>query len=96
MLDNNFTLEMNPILTIPIPYLFAYYTAQDIDLDIPTVEFADLGLYTFKVIDIPDCNENGWEKFASSEIVCSNKLEEGESEKLDISSIFSREYRTYI
>ena len=91
-LDNNFTIEMNPILTIPIPYLFGYFTTEEIEINIPTVEFADLGLYTFKIIDIPDSNKNGWEKFASSEVVCDNVLNEGESESINIKSIFN----TYI
>lgn len=96
MLDNNFTIEMNPILTIPIPYLYAYYTIQDIDINIPTVEFADLGLYTFKIVDIPDSNEKGWEKYASSEIMCDNILKEGEKESINISSIFTKELLSYI
>ena len=96
MLDNNFTIEMNPILTIPIPYLFAYYTSQEIDMNIPTVEFADLGLYTFKILDIPDSNDKGWEKYASSEIVCNSVLKENESEKLDIRSIFANNLLSYI
>ena len=96
MLDNNFCIEMNPILTIPIPYLYAYYTVQDLDINIPTVEFADLGLYTFKVLDIPDSNEKGWDKFASSEIYCDNILKEGESEIINISSIFTSDMMKYI
>lgn len=89
MLDNNFTIEMNPILTIPIPYLFAYYTVKDIDIDIPTVEFADLGLYSFKVMDIPDSNEKGWNSFAHSEVICNTILKENESESINISSTFT-------
>ena len=96
MLDNNFTIDMNTILTIPIPYLYAYYTTQEVDINIPTVEFADLGLYTFKIVDIPDHNEKGWEKFASSEIMCDKILEKDEKESINISSIFSKELLKYI
>ena len=81
MLSNNFTIEMNSILTLPIPFLYCYITDRDEPIYIPTVEAADLGLYSAKLYNIPERNKQGWETYMSTQIALDHDtLNEGDFE----------------
>lgn len=81
MLSNNFTIEMNSILTLPIPFLYCYITDRDEPIYIPTVEAADLGLYSAKLYNIPERNKQGWETYISTQIALDHDtLNEGDFE----------------
>ena len=81
MLSNNYTIEMNSILTIPIPFLYCYITDRDQPIYIPTAESADLGLYSAKLYKLPERNKQGWETYMSTQIALDHDtLREGDSE----------------
>lgn len=81
MLSNNYTIEMNSILTLPIPFLYCYITDRDQPIYIPTAESADLGLYSAKLYKLPERNKQGWETYMSTQIALDHDtLREGDSE----------------
>ena len=92
MLDNNFGIEMNTKLTIPIPYLYAYLSTYTSDTPVyPVVNMADLGLYSFKFVDLPETNDKGWQKAIYSEYCLDKPLEVGEEEKIDFSKLLNKD-----
>ena len=68
MLSNNYNIEMNTILTIPIPLMYCYITSKDESLYLPSVEESDLGLYTVQLYNIPNRNKMGWETYFTSQV----------------------------
>lgn len=82
-LDTNFHLEMQAILTIPVPYFFVYYSADEMIYNLPVTKEGGLGLYSFCKYDIPMENDRGWGQLA----VTSYQCDEGEQE-IDMSPIF--------
>ena len=88
MLSNNYTITMNSILTMPIPFMYCYITTQDTPVYIPTVESADLGLYTFKLYDISERNNKGWETYFSTQVALdSPTLDYKDSEVINIKEL---------
>ena len=88
MLSNNFTIEMNSILTLPIPFMYCYVTTKNEPIYIPTVESADLGLYTVKLYNIPERNNQGWETYITTQVALDHDtLEEEEFEIVNIKEL---------
>ena len=60
-LDNHFNIEMSMTMRMWVPSYYIYTSSKPIYKVIPTLdEMAGIGLTTFKVFDIPDTDENGW------------------------------------
>ena len=86
-LDFHFHIEMNSILTIPVPQFYSYYSASDYMTSIPLKESNDaVAVYSINVIDIPKVDENGWNQAAVTDYAC----DKGETE-MDLSSLFTGE-----
>ena len=85
-LDNNFHIEMNCILTIPIPHFYAYYSAKDLTVGIETKEMNEgcVAIYSINAFEIPNVDENGWTRAAITDFM----TDKGDTE-MDLSSIFN-------
>lgn len=60
-LDNNFHIDMNCELRIPVPQFYAYYTNHTIELE-KKLKRELLGLYNLSdVYQVPETNEKKWE-----------------------------------
>ena len=82
-LDFNFGIEMQAILTMPIPHYFAYYSADDITMGIPIVDNPDaVAIYSINVLEIPKVDEHGWLQGAITDY----KTDPGE-EEIDLTPI---------
>ena len=62
-LDNDFHVEMALQLNMWVPSYYVYTSAQPVYKVIPCMESEGVGLYTFKVLEIPETNENGWNRY---------------------------------
>lgn len=87
-LDFHYHIEMNAVLTIPVPQFYAYYSANDLTVKINTKEANEgtVAIYSINVVDIPKVDENGWAQAAITQYA----TDEGE-EFMDLSSLFSGE-----
>jgi hypothetical protein len=64
---NNFNIDMQAVLRIMVPHYYVYKSAQKITKYIPTSELdSTIGIYTFKVFDIPETNERKWAKYITT------------------------------
>lgn len=84
-LDFNFHIEMNAILTIPVPNFYAFYSAEDLNYDIELKE-ADsdtVAIYSINALEIPKVNDKGWMQGA----VIDYATDDGDTQ-VDISSVF--------
>lgn len=60
-LDNNFHIEMNCELKIPVPQFYVYYTDHTVELE-KKLKRELLGLYNLSdVYQLPEVNDKGWE-----------------------------------
>lgn len=61
-LDFNFHVEMNAVLTIPIPSFYSFYSASEFTLGIEAKNASPtaVALYSINAFDIPNVDENGW------------------------------------
>lgn len=84
-LDFNFHVEMNCVLTIPIPHFYSFYSASDLTIGIETKELSQncVAIYSINVFDIPDVDHNGWIRAAITEYA----TDKGDTE-IDLSRIF--------
>lgn len=87
-LDFNFHVEMSAILTIPIPYFYAFYSASELTTGIAIKEANAncIAIYSINANDIPKTDENGWGQAAITDYV----TDKGDIE-MDLSSIFTGE-----
>lgn len=87
-LDFNFHVEMNAVLTMPVPHFYTLYSADDfvqkIDLKEDTV--GSIAIHTINLIDIPKVDEHGWPQACMTDYIC----DKGEKE-VDISGLFTGE-----
>ena len=87
-LDFHYHIEMNAVLTIPVPQFYAYYSGSDLKVKINPKE-ADTGtiaIYSINVVDIPKEDENGWAQAAITQYA----TDKGET-FMDLSSLFEGE-----
>mgnify|MGYP000992748389 CR=1 FL=1 len=84
-LDFNFHIEMNAVLTIPVPNFYAFYSADRLNYDIALKEndTGTVAIYSICTLDIPETNENGWLQGA----LVKYSVDEGDTE-IDLESIF--------
>jgi hypothetical protein len=61
-LDSNFHVEMENIVTMPIPAFYAFSDQCEIKVPIETTEMNEgmIALYSINMYDIPPVNERGW------------------------------------
>ena len=87
-LDFNFHIEMNSILDLPVPWYYAFYSAEDYTSFIDVNEYKDFTnpIYSINLIDIPKVDENGWNQACITDYLC----DDGES-NIDLSELFSGE-----
>lgn len=66
-LFNNFTIEMNAILNIPIPHYYVLFTKRQCSYTNIKIESNsnDYGLYSIKQVIIPETNHNGWGQYVT-------------------------------
>ena len=84
-LDYNFHIEMNIVLTIPIPHFYAYYSATELTSAIELKEHDDaIAIYSICAFEIPKVDENGWGQAAIIEYM----TDIGDTE-IDLSSQFT-------
>ena len=87
-LDFRFHVEMNSVLTIPVPQFYAYYSAEEYMTNIDLKEYTNdtVAIYSINVVDIPRVNEKGWMLGAQTDYAS----DEGE-EEIDLSILFNGE-----
>ena len=84
-LDTNFHVEMNCVLTIPIPHYFVYFCQEPTSYSINEHEpnGTVIGIYSINNFEIPPQNEKNWTTVAITSYLC----EKGE-QVIDLSTIF--------
>jgi hypothetical protein len=87
-LDFYFHIDMNAVLTIPVPQFYAYYSARDLTVKINPEEASTgtVAIYSINVVDIPKVDEHGWIQAAVTQYA----TDKGE-EFMDLSSLFTGE-----
>lgn len=67
-LDNNFHIEMTPILSIPCPQQYFFYSEDALD---ERYKFKKeiAGLYSFRTLTPPEKDNNGWYRYLYTEYV---------------------------
>jgi len=85
-LDMYYHIEMNAVLTIPVPQFYAYYSGDDLKIKITPHEPSSgtVAIYSINVVDIPKVDENGWEQAAITEYATDK-----DETFMDLSSLFS-------
>ena len=85
-LDTNFHVEMNAVLTIPIPHFFVYFSQEPIVHTIGVNEHngKSIGIYSINDFSIPPQNERNWTSIAVTSYLC----EPGER-VIDLTPIFT-------
>lgn len=84
-LDYNFNIEMNAVLTMPIPHFYTYYSAKELVVKIPMKEAINaVAVYSFNAFEDPNVDENGWNLAATTDCL----VEKGDTE-MDLSPLFS-------
>lgn len=85
-LDFNFHVEMENIVTMPVPAFYIYCDQQEIQmpLNLENMEQDMVALYSINIIDIPPVNERGWNQAAIT-----SYMTDIDEEELDLSSIFT-------
>lgn len=83
-LDTNFHVEMNCVLTFPIPFFYVFYSATPLTTKIELKELECTPIYSIQHFDIPKVDENGWNQAA----ITSYATDKGDT-FMDLSSIFN-------
>lgn len=85
-LDFNFHVEMNTVLTIPIPHFYAFYSASKLTTGIKLKEMSEgtIALYSINAFEIPDVDEHGWIRAAITDYM----TDKGDT-SIDLSPIFT-------
>lgn len=70
-LDTYFHIEMNAILTMPIPHFYSFYSGKELTIPLELRELSDsVAIYSMNMIDIPDVDENNWGLGLTTEYQC--------------------------
>lgn len=81
-LDNNFHIDMNCTLTLPVPQEYIYYSSDTLEQRLRDKE-STTGLYTFRQLSPPTKDEHGWREYVTTEYVD----EECHMDSIDISEL---------
>lgn len=84
--DDNFHIEMQTVLTIPIPYFYVYFSEKPIDYKIEVKEpsAGKIGIYSINLFEIPPINELNWSRFILTSYLC-----EPEEKEIDLKELFN-------
>lgn len=83
MLDDDFLVEMNCVLTLPVPHFYAFMNQKSLVETIPITNNKNvIALYSINNYEIPEENYKGWGR-----IVVTNYLCEAGEEFVDLSPI---------
>ena len=87
-LDFYYHIDMNAVLTIPVPQFYAYYSARDLTIKINPREAnsGTVAMYSINMVDIPKQDEHGWIQAAVTQYA----TDKGET-SMDLSSLFTGE-----
>lgn len=87
-LDLYYHIDMNAVLTIPVPQFYAYYSARDLTIKINPREAnsGTVAMYSINMVDIPKQDEHGWIQAAVTQYA----TDKGET-SMDLSSLFTGE-----
>ncbi len=68
MISNNFMIELTATLKIPCPKMYIYYSETE-HLELKKIQLKEecVGLYSVKLIEIPNMNEMGWNQYLTTE-----------------------------
>lgn len=72
-LDNNFHIEMSPILSIPCPQQYFFYSEDALDERFK-MKKEIAGLYSFRTLTPPEKDEQGWHRYLYTEYVEDEKV----------------------
>lgn len=67
MLDNNFNIDFQAELIIPVPHFFVYFTKEELKYKLEVVDKANYGFYTVTQFNIPDNDKHGWLSYINTE-----------------------------
>lgn len=65
-LDNNFNIDMNMELKIPVPAIYWYLSKEKLNTKF-SQRYTLKGLYSYRSFEPPERNENGWDQYLSTE-----------------------------
>lgn len=82
-LDDNFHIEMQAILTIPVPFFYVYFSRNTIHKKISVRDDEGYGIYTINAYEIPPENNLGWDQFVQTSYLCQK-----DEQCIDISELF--------
>lgn len=83
-LDMDFHVEMNCVLTIPVPYYFAFYTAEELVTKIDMKEDSTAKpIYSINSLVIPEKDEHDWSQACLTDYLA----EKGDTD-IDIAGLF--------
>lgn len=85
-LDFDFHIEMNSVLTIPIPHFYSFYSASELTVGINVKEPSEntVAIYSISPLEIPNVDENGWIRAAITDYM----TDQGDT-YMDLSPIFT-------
>lgn len=63
---NNFDIDMNISVRIPVPKFYAFYAENKNVNELRLAESAGTNVYSMRVFDIPEVNSKGWVQYATS------------------------------
>ena len=68
MISNNFIVELNAVLKIPAPKMYLYYSeTKHTHIESTQITEELTGLYSVKIVDVPEINEMGWNQYLTTE-----------------------------
>ena len=87
-LDFNFCVDMDAVLTMPVPHYYVLYSQEviEVPVDLKEMDEGTIAMYSVNVVDIPYVDEHGFNQAA----VTAYSADKGETE-LDLSPLFTGE-----
>lgn len=84
---NNFHVEMQSVLHLWVPSYYVIHTVKPIQKYIQVLDSSTFGLYTTKILEFPDVDENGWNLYIKTEFEMSDDDYKDKDTIFDISSL---------
>lgn len=96
MLDNNFHVDMMCSLRMMVPHYYVYKSLHKMYKYVPTLDSNVLGIYTFKIFDIPEINERKWNKYIVTAYEFGKDEMKSENIEIELAGLFNRDMRKVI
>lgn len=71
-IETDFTIEMNTVVTFPVPQYYMYYSEirhSNIATTLQPMDAQTIGLYALNMTKIPDLNNKGWQLYMTTDIL---------------------------